>query len=333
MITKVLARIASHTAKGIFSFLMLNGGCACRKELIDAGYSSNIIHKALVELEVAGLVLRVGGLYRVTIDGNNVPTDGKTPNVPTGGNNVPTDGKTEVILESLSNRKITIGGKNITTGGKKVPTGGKKCDSDVNVVNVINKQTNKPCEINLPSIKSTAEIPGHIDENTFNDNNAFVKQCKIIKEMLGSIPQLSDDLVIRIVGAERWTGAKIPLDTLHIWKNEAHAAFKKGNVKSPYIALSNHVKRWYVNAGIKWTKCRPNTLRDIDKKLFEAKKNAFPEKETHEERSARHKKILDDAAAKFPNKKGIIKFAADLILPNTTAEKDEMPPKRKKSPK
>ena len=66
--------------------------------------------------------------------------------------------------------------------------------------------------------------------------------------MLSDIPNISDDLIVRIVGAERWTGVAISIETLEDWRKEAKMAFRKGNVGSPFIALSSNVKRWYTRA-------------------------------------------------------------------------------------
>jgi hypothetical protein len=45
---QILARIASHTARGIYSFLLWRGGISTRKELLEAGYTSTIIHEAII---------------------------------------------------------------------------------------------------------------------------------------------------------------------------------------------------------------------------------------------------------------------------------------------
>jgi len=46
---ETLRRIASHTARGIYALLLLNGGMSTRKELLEAGYTSTIIQEAMGE--------------------------------------------------------------------------------------------------------------------------------------------------------------------------------------------------------------------------------------------------------------------------------------------
>jgi len=63
---KTLARTASHTARGIYAAILLNGGCACRKELLEAEYTSTVIHEAIVSLQAGGFVIKIGGSYKVS---------------------------------------------------------------------------------------------------------------------------------------------------------------------------------------------------------------------------------------------------------------------------
>jgi hypothetical protein len=104
-----LAKIASHTARGIFTFMLLNGGSCCRKELLYAGYPSTIIRENMIKLEVGGFVVKVTtGVYRVSdgirIQSNGIPLNGESNGIRTESNGIPLS---EPILESSSNRKYS----------------------------------------------------------------------------------------------------------------------------------------------------------------------------------------------------------------------------------
>ena len=181
MITS-LARIAKITgvaAKAIYATIVLNGGCACRKELMEVGYTSSRIHEAIVTLEAGGFVIRVGAVYRVAnfpptgilpADGENLPVDGNISKLPADGENLPVDGNIEVLLESKSKRKYSRRREQVAADGKKVPADGNFCDSVNNVVNMnlTNKQANA-----ASSISSTSEIPSQVSFEFLGEEYAF----------------------------------------------------------------------------------------------------------------------------------------------------------------
>jgi len=107
---QTLARIAGYAAKGVYAFLLLKGGSATRKEIItEGGYKNAVLHEAVVSLEAAGFVVRIGGMYRVVSSGmpeqcSAPPESQKCSGLPEQCSAPP---ETVVLFESRTKRKYT----------------------------------------------------------------------------------------------------------------------------------------------------------------------------------------------------------------------------------
>jgi hypothetical protein len=137
----------------------------------------------------------------------------------------------------------------------------------------VDKQTNESC---FPLISSTSEILKIVEDLPTKNPDRWARYTGegIIIENLLKLPGLSRDIIVRIMLAEDLLGFGIPVDMLEKWRQGSISAEQSGNVKQAWIAFANNVKRFYEQAGVKWTKCRPNRLREIDNKLADLKKQS-----------------------------------------------------------
>jgi hypothetical protein len=220
----------------------------------------------MLKLEAGGFVIKItSGVYRVA-DYSGIPKesfrppkDEETFGMPKESYGMP---KTEQILESASNKK-SFGIPKESSAPPKETFGMPKVPVNVVNVNLTNKQTN------VTKIKSTDEITAIIGKMENSDAAAkYVQKCFVIENMLkSSISGISRDVISRIVIAEKVIGKEISIDLLNDWRKEAINAEKSGRVKQAYMAFAKSVKTFYEANGVKWTKCRPNNLREIQRQI------------------------------------------------------------------
>ncbi|MDR0328344.1 MAG: hypothetical protein LBI05_08625, partial [Planctomycetaceae bacterium] len=286
---KTLARIASHTARGIYACLLLNGGSACRKELLEAGFTSSILHEAVLSLEAAGFIFRIGGTYRITgsaipEDSSGMPEGGLKPASENSGRPEHSSGmpehssgipehlppRTTALLESKSKRKYSRRPEH--SSGMPEHSSGipEHRAKSVNVVNSLHPTT----QLHGVKVFSTKQFDDHWEFLKSSDVVEWKKLLTMTEELQKfiGIASLSGDIPIRLVLLEPMVGIKIPIDEISEWKNAALSAVRRGNVKSARIAFAATTKRYFENLGIKWTKCRPENVRVFDSKMDNLRK-------------------------------------------------------------
>jgi hypothetical protein len=268
---ELLAGIADYAAKGIYAVIHWYG-TATTQDLYDAKYKQGAILRAIKILEKDGYIERPSkGVYRdVNRHGQRYDRSGRRYDETTAdGGLTAVGGGTEQKCRSGRKAQTTAQCGTTAPGCGSTALGGGTGKS-VNVVNV-EESINESW---APRISSTLEIESFLDELPLKDLerwDRFQQECFLMEGLL-KLPGLSRDVIIRIVLAEDLLGFAIPTDMLDKWRLGAISAERSGNVPQAWVAFANSVKRFYQKADVKWTKCRPNRLREIDNKLADLKK-------------------------------------------------------------
>jgi hypothetical protein len=139
----------------------------------------------------------------------------------------------------------------------------------VKSVNVVNVEESIKESYGQAVISSTAEIEQFLDELHDKDIERWDRlqsECHIYEKAI-NLYGLSRDIILRIALSEDLLGISIPVAMIEGWRIGAVVAAQDGKVKDAWIAFANTVKRFYEKCGVKWTKCRPNKIREMDNKL------------------------------------------------------------------
>jgi DNA-binding FrmR family transcriptional regulator len=281
-----LARIAGNAAKLVYAVIYeCPNEVATLKDIQAAGIGRTTAHEALLELQLAGFIIKVsGGVYRTNTPSGNEssmlykafpPQKDPTPDsAPPEHESAPPD-STESLTESAPPDSCTPKSPPRRTRKPKAESAPPEHESappehesappesDPKPVNVVNNLT---C---VNKLTATDEIEKHIDHLEKTDKEAhdrYLKKCHAIEKMLDE-RNLSRDVIVRIVASEMFLEKPITLELLDNWKKEAIAAQLKGNVKHRWMAIANNVKIFYEKQGVKWTKCRPNNVRNTANEL------------------------------------------------------------------
>ena len=115
-------------------------------------------------------------------------------------------------------------------------------------------------------ISSTNEISDFISTLPEEKKLQYTAKMTLIRKLL-DMPGISQDLLIRIVGAELWLQKPITLEMLNDWRKDANFAYSHGRIKHLWIAVANNTKKFYNALGVKWTKCRPDNIAKIEKEI------------------------------------------------------------------
>lgn len=262
----ILQGIADYTAKGIYLVIRFYG-TATYQDFYEAGYKQSTLFHGLKLLVNGGFIERVGkGAYRVATSSGlevhrsplEIPQTSSPlevhrsiPEVQHAGQE---DSGQKRQRQTSSRLRSTSSPSEVHRSIPEVPP------DSVNVVNNVN---------NINKLTSTEEILPRLRalrEHDLEASQRFNKKCLVIKQLL-DMKQLSDDIIVRIVVSEMWLPNPITLELINKWRKEAVSAQLRGNVKEMWMAVASNVKQFYVKQGVKWTRCRPNNVREIDKEL------------------------------------------------------------------